>query len=70
MLLFVLHQGNHKNLPFQLLCIADSRSSPAAPLLVVDGKKSGGMIYHKVIALQHTVFVKAPADINDGIRLF
>ena len=59
---------NHDDLPTHLLRIAHSRRCSAAPFSVVDGQQSGGVVYQKSVAVQHTIFVVGPADVNDGIR--
>lgn len=59
---------DHDDLTSHLLSIAHSRCRPAAPFSVIDSQQSSGVVYQKTVAVQHTIFVVGPADVNDGIR--
>ena len=59
---------NRNDLPAHLLRITHGRRRSAAPFSVVDGQQSGGVVYQKSVALQHTIFVVGSADVDDGIR--
>ena len=53
----------------QFLRVAYGRRCAASILTVIDGQQNIRMSGQKVIALQQTIFLEDPADINNGIRL-
>ena len=53
----------------QFLCVAYGRRCAAPILAVIDGQQNIRVSGQKVIALQQTIFLEDPADINNGIRL-
>ena len=59
---------DYNNFPAHLPRIAHGRRRSAALFSVIDGQQSGGVVYQKAVAVQHTIFVVGPADVNDGIR--
>ena len=59
---------NNDDFPAHLLSITHGRRRPAAPFSVVDSQQSGGVVDQKTVAVQHTIFVVGPADIDDRIR--
>ena len=53
----------------QFLRVAYGRRCAAPILAVIDGQQNIRVSGQKVIALQQTIFLEDPADINNGIRL-
>ena len=60
---------DYNNFPAHLPRIAHGRRRSAALFSVIDGQQSGGVVHHKAVAVQHTVLVIDPTDIDDRIRL-
>ena len=59
---------DHDDLPAHLSGIVHGRSGSAAPHSVINGQQDGSMFYQKAVAIQHTIFVVIPTDINNIIR--
>ena len=59
---------DHDDLPTQPPGIVDCGPGATAPFSVVDSQQSSGVFYQEAVAVQHTIFMVGPADIDDGIR--
>ena len=59
---------DHDDLTSHLPHASHGYRRPAAPFSVVDSQQGGGVFYQKTIAVQHTIFVVSPADIDNRIR--
>ena len=63
-------QGNgvdHDDLPAHLPGIVHGRSGSAAPYSVIDGQQGRGVFNQEAVAVQHTIFVVVPTDIDNRI---
>ncbi len=60
---------NHDDLPAYLPGIVHSRAGSATPCSVIDSQQDGGVFHQKTVAVQHTIFVIVPADIDNRIGL-
>ena len=66
-------QGNGVNndqLPAHFLSIAHGCRCSSTPLPVVDSQHTVGVFYQEAVAVQHTIFVTVPADVDNRIRQF
>lgn len=58
---------NHNHLPAHFLSIAHGCCRSSAPYPVVDSQYAVGVVHQKAVAIQHTIFVTVPADIDNRI---
>ena len=66
-------QGNGVNndqLPAHFLSIAHGCRCSSTPLPVVDSQHTVGVFHQEAVAVQHTIFVTVPADVDNRIRQF
>ena len=58
---------NHYDLSPHLPGVVQCRAGAAALRSVVDGQQGGGVFHQKAVAVQHTIFVIVPTDIDNRI---